>query len=193
MNGRRREIFFIKKHNGYNTVGTEQGNGRPYLIVTPNELLHKSPGALCVPLTTQEKRPLPQHCKIDCLGKESTVLCEQMRYIDETQFGDYYCTATDEEMAEVEKCLLEAVGISFESFINSNEIVKKLANAEKEISKLTDLLESRDAEMSALSTDVDAKTKAIVDEKDAEIARLQKEIEKLKIQAEAYIGLIKSA
>ncbi len=192
MNGRRGEIFFIKKYNGH-TVGSEQGNGRPYLIVTPNELLHKSPGALCVPLTTQEKRPLPQHCKIDCLGKVSTVLCEQMRYIDETQFGDYYCTATDEEMAEVEKCLLEAVGISFESFINSNETVKKLVNAEKEISKLSDLLESRNAEMSALSTDADAKTKAIVDEKDAEITRLQKEIEKLKIQAEAYIGLIKSA
>jgi phage host-nuclease inhibitor protein Gam len=54
------------------------------------------------------------------------------------------------------------------------------------------LLESRNAEISALSTDADAKAKAIDDEKNAEIARLQKEIEKLKIQAEAYIGLIKS-
>lgn len=190
MNGRRGEIFFIKK---YNAVGSEQGAGRPFLIVTPNELLHKSPGALCVPLTTQQKRPLPQHCEIDCLGRRSIALCEQMRYIDESQFGDYYCTCNDEEMAEVEKCLLEAVGISFESFINSNETIKKLASAEKEISQLTSLLESRNAEISALSTDADAKTKAIIDEKDAEIASLNKEIEKLKIQAEAYIGIIKSA
>lgn len=189
MNGRRGEIFFIKKRN---IVGSEQGTGRPFLIVTPNELLHKSPGALCVPLTTQQKRPLPQHCEIDCLGKLSTALCEQMRYIDESQFGDYYCTATDEEMAEVEKCLLEAVGISFESFISSDETAKKLVNAEKEISRLRDLLESKDAEISALSTGADAKANATISEKDAEIAALQKEIEKLKIQAEAYIGLIKS-
>lgn len=109
IEAKRGDIYFVK--NFFNPVGSEQAAGRPFLVVSPNAILVNSPGALCVPLTTRPKKSLPQHTDIDCLGRISTALCEQMRYIDESNFGHYYCTATNKEMARVDRCLLEAVGV----------------------------------------------------------------------------------
>lgn len=111
MNVRRGEIYFISKF-GDPSVGTEIRQGRPFLVVSPNNMTKNGRGALCVPLTLQEKPPIAQHCSIDTFGKDSTVLCEQIRYIDESYFGSYYATATASEMDEVDRCLLAAVGIS---------------------------------------------------------------------------------
>lgn len=170
MNCRRGEIFFADGYKQIDQNGVEQNmRGRPFLIVSPDMMLYKSHGALCVPLTTQEKKPLPQHCKIDCLGRESIALCEQIRYMSEDRFGNYYCTVTDEEMAEVEKCLLEAVGISSSVLSQSGDS----ESMRKEVARITEGFEVQIAA------------------KDAEIKDLQKEIEMLKIKEQAYISIIK--
>lgn len=179
MNVRRGEIFYtFRSPQGY--IGTEQEDGRPCIVVSPNRLTQNGRGALCVPLTTQEKKPLPQHCKINCRGTISTALCEQLRYVDESKFGDYYLTLTDEEMAELDKCLLEAVGIPSEVLAQIG-LADELAKAKAKIEELEGRLTAQ-----TLGT---ATTNS---EKDAEIETLKKEVEKLKIQAEAYINIIKS-
>lgn len=179
MDVRRGEIFYIfKTPGGYN--GTEQEDGRPFIVISPDRMTQNGHGALCVPLTTQDKKPLPQHCKIDCRGTISTALCEQIKYIDESKFGDYFLTLSDEEMAEVNKCLLEAVGLP-SSLLEQAGVVKELAKAKEKIKDLEGQLIAQ-----TLGT---ATTNS---EKDAEIEALRKEVEKLKIQAEAYISIIKS-
>ena len=178
MNVRRGEIFYIFR-DPRDTYGTEQADGRPFIVISPDVITKNGHGALCVPLTTQDKKPLPQHCKIDCRGVISTALCEQIKYIDESKFGDYFLTLTDEEMEAVNKCLLEAVGLPSE-LLDQAGLADELAEAKREVKKLEGQLASR------------APGPVTNSDKDAEIAGLKKEIEKLKIQAEAYINIIKS-
>ena len=168
MNCRRGEIFFINKFNDP-SVGSEQRQGRPFLVVSPNNMTKNGRGALCVPLTLQEKPPLSQHCKIDTFGKDATVLCEQIRYIDESYFGSYFATATDGEMAEVNKCLMEAVGIPSSVLLQSGDA----EGVRKEVTRITERFETQIAA------------------KDAEIRDLQKKIEALEIKEQAYISIIK--
>lgn len=179
MNARRGEVFYIKRYEN-DTVGTEQDSGRPFLVVSPDNRTASSGGALCVPLTTQPKRPLPQHCEVICKYQTSTVLCEQLRYIDESRFGDYCCTLTDAEMARVEGCLLEAVGISARVLTQSGDAVE-LAEARARIRELERQLLTRGRGPSPQDA-----------EKDAEIAALKKEVEKLRIREEAYLSIIKT-
>lgn len=163
MNCRRGEIYFIDKFNNSESVDSEQRQGRPYLVISPNRMIVNARGALCVPLTLQEKVPMATHCKIEASGKTATVLCEQIRYIDEQYFASYNGTATDEEMAEVEKCILAAVGIS-----------------------------SPDTPHPQLGTDTLSRATIKIQELERQLKEKEKEIERLKIKEEAYISLIKS-
>lgn len=147
MNVRRGEIYFITKFNDP-TVGSEQRQGRPFLIVSPNNMVKNGRGALCVPLTLQDKKPLAQHCVIDTFGKESTVLCEQIRYIDEVYFGSYYATATEAEMAEVDRCLMAAVGVSPEVF--TGDVARLTEQYRAQMSDLTGRLKEAQAEIERL-------------------------------------------
>lgn len=177
MNARRGEVFYIKKFEG-DTVGSEQDNGRPYLVVSPDGMATRSRGALCAPLTTQPKKDLPQHCEVICKYQTSTVLCEQLRYIDESRFGDYCATLTAAEMAKVDGCLLEAVGIPAEVLTRSGNAVA-LAEARDRI---------RDLERQLI---VQRNKEPVVDSaKDAEIEALKKEVERLKLREESYINLL---
>lgn len=131
-NIKRGDIYYIQKCD---TIGTEQAGGRPFVIVSPNELLKNGHGALCVPLTTQYKKPLPQHTVTYGTGTPSTVLCEQMRYVDELLFGDYCGAVSEEEMEAINKCLLAAVGVSKE-FESNKQYQKEINEKNVEIIKL---------------------------------------------------------
>ena len=70
-------------------IGSEQGGRRPVVIIQ-NDLgnLH-APTVIAVPLTGSSGKPaLPTHVRIPRgeggLWRESTVLCEQVRYLDLT-------------------------------------------------------------------------------------------------------------
>lgn len=166
MNVRRGEIYFITKFNDP-SVGTEIRQGRPFLVVSPNNMTKNARGALCVPLTLQEKPPIAQHCNIDTFGKDSTVLCEQIRYIDESYFGSYYATATASEMAAVDRCLMAAVGVSPEVLSGDAAAIRAEANRLAEIQR------------------------AQISELNDKLGEAQAEIERLKIKEEAYISIIR--
>lgn len=178
---KRGDVFFIDK---YPTVGTEQTPGRPFIVVSPNEMLHKGSGALCVPLTTKEKRPLPQHFEVDCLGKKSTALCEQLRYIDESYFGDYYCSLDELEMEALNRALKAAVGIDFSVADSTTDESQECLDAKSKIKKLEDVLKDKDEKISSLTEELA--------ERDETIKNLKTENDKLLIKIEAYKEIIKS-
>lgn len=101
----RGEIFYIRNESEYS--GNVQGGGRPAVIISNDIGNNAGPILEVVYLTTQEKKPLPTHVKINSSKYPSTVLCEQ---IDTVNIG---------------------IGIN----IKSNDLVKKWAEAANEAVK----------------------------------------------------------
>ena len=80
------DIFFFDKGP---TVGTEQHGGRPGIIVSNNTGNIHSENVLVVYTTTQPKADLPTHVTINSIGKESTVLCEQIHTLSTKKILKY--------------------------------------------------------------------------------------------------------
>lgn len=70
----RGEIFYIRNESEYS--GNVQGGGRPAVIISNDIGNNAAPILEVVYLTTQEKKPLPTHVKINSSKYPSTVLCE---------------------------------------------------------------------------------------------------------------------
>lgn len=83
MQIRRGEIYYA---NLEPVVGSEQGGERPVLIVQNDTGNRFSPTTIIAPITsrTTKKALFPTHIRIsaDCLVKDSVVLLEQIRVID---------------------------------------------------------------------------------------------------------------
>lgn len=74
-------------------IGSMQGGTRPCVIVDNHMACAFSPCIHCVPLTSQDKKDLPLHYKLDktecdALDKDSIALCEQYTLIDKSQLMD---------------------------------------------------------------------------------------------------------
>ena len=68
----RGEIFYIRNESEYS--GNVQGGGRPAVIISNDIGNNAGPILEVVYLTTQEKKPLPTHVKINSSKYPSTVL-----------------------------------------------------------------------------------------------------------------------
>lgn len=133
MDIRRGEIYFIKRGENY---GCEIESGRPAIIVS-NERMNKfSEVAEVVYLTTQPKKDLPTHVKINATGITSTALCEQITTVSAERIGDYKATCSAEEMKGIDKALLDSIGVE-------QTVIQRTANSEYELYKklYEDLLE----------------------------------------------------
>lgn len=96
---------------------SEQGGVRPVLIVQNNYGNKYSPTTIVCAITSQEKKNLPTHIKlniedIDKLKKNSIVLTEQIMTIDKNKLKDYVGSIDDLTMMKVEN----ALNISFGMF-----------------------------------------------------------------------------
>ena len=71
-------------------VGSMQGGVRPCVIVDNRMACVFSPCIHCVPLTSQDKKHMPLHYKLNGHGlyKESTALCEQYTLVDKSQLTE---------------------------------------------------------------------------------------------------------
>lgn len=87
------------------TKGSEQGGTRPCLIISNNKGNRYSPTVVGIPITSHKKDFDITHVTIDCLKKESYVLCEQIRNIDKSRIKEYICDLDDISMQEVEEKL----------------------------------------------------------------------------------------
>lgn len=82
-------------------------------------------------LTTQEKKPLPTHVKINSSKYPSTVLCEQIDTVNKDKVGDYIGQCSMAEMKKIDAALAVSIGIGIN--IKSNDLVKKWAEAANEV------------------------------------------------------------
>ena len=93
-------------------TGSEQGGGRPAIIVSNDVGNEYSQVVEVVFLTTREKKPLPTHVAINSAKYPSTALCEQIDSVDKERIGDYINEISQAEMKNIERALLVSLDIS---------------------------------------------------------------------------------
>lgn len=91
-------------------TGSEQNGGRPALIVSNDMANEHAPIVTIVWLTTQDKKPLPTHCKVKAT-EMSTALCENVTTVSKERVGGFIRSATSAEMEEVDRCIMAALGL----------------------------------------------------------------------------------
>lgn len=104
----RGDIVYVNCDN--DCVGSEQQGSRPAVIVSNNKCNEHSPVIEVVYLTTQKKTWLPTHATVKA-RTPSTALCEQVVSISKSKIGNYIRTCTDNEMREIDKCLLVSLAL----------------------------------------------------------------------------------
>ena len=129
---RRGDIFYIRKSG--RSIGSEQNQGRPAVVVS-NDMANKySPVVEVVFLTTQEKTQLPTHVEVIC-KVPSTALCEQVHSIYADRLEDYIKTCTDEEMEAIDRALMISLGLTEKTDAGSLQN-DKLVDCSDEVVKL---------------------------------------------------------
>lgn len=127
---------FISKEVSECVYGAKKflrGGGRPAVIINNDIGNNAAPILEVVYLTTQEKKPLPTHVKINSSKYPSTVLCEQIDTVNKDKVGDYIGQCSMAEMKKIDAALAVSIGIGIN--IKSNDLVKKWAEAANEAVK----------------------------------------------------------
>ena len=106
---RRGDIYYIANHN---TCGAEIAKSRPAVIVSTDTLNATSDVVEVVFLTTQPKREMYTHVELNATGRQSTALCEQINAVSKLRVGDYIGCCSVEEMAAIDRALLESLGLA---------------------------------------------------------------------------------
>ena len=101
------DIYFC---NLSKTQGSVQSGERFCIVVSNNTGNIYSPTVMVVPCTTKKKHDLPTHFDI-MLYKNSTVLCQSILTIDKTQMERYYGRLSAEELTELNRRLIIALGL----------------------------------------------------------------------------------
>lgn len=81
-------------------------------------------------LTTQEKKPLPTHVKINSAKAPSTALCEQIATVNKGKVGKYIGECSPAEMKRIDEALAVSIGIGMK--FKSDALIKKWAEATEE-------------------------------------------------------------
>ena len=91
-------------------VGSEQGGVRPVLIIQNDVGNRHSPTVICAAITSQmNKAKLPTHVELHSdkydLAKDSVVLLEQLRTIDNKRLKDKVCHLDQQILLKIDKAL----------------------------------------------------------------------------------------
>jgi len=99
-------------------VGHEQGRSRPCVVIQNDVGNRFSSTTIIVPLTdaTHVKKPSPIYVPVKKgdggTAKDSFVLCDQIRTVDQQRFRRIYGTLSLETMDKVDKALMISIGLS---------------------------------------------------------------------------------
>lgn len=107
----RGQIYYVYPR-GYDYTGSEQGGGRPAIIVSNDVGNEYSSVVEVVFLTTREKKPLPTHVKIISARQPSIALCEQIETVDKGRIGNYINEVSQAELKGIEKAILISLDIA---------------------------------------------------------------------------------
>lgn len=113
MNIKRGDIYYADLAP---VVGSEQGGTRPVLIIQNDMGNRHSPTVIAAAITSKQgKNPLPTHIRMEdspCgLGRESTVLLEQVRTIDRARLKEYIGRAGRATMRDVDHAIAVSFGL----------------------------------------------------------------------------------
>lgn len=136
------EIYYISNPSSEN-YGTETQKDRPAIVVSSVIGDVSSSGVIVVFLTTKPKCFSDYHFTLHSSGRPSTALVEQMRYVDAGRIGDYIGTLNEEEMNNLDECILKVHNIEINKYRNL------LTDTKKEVEKLTEELAKRDVQIDA--------------------------------------------
>lgn len=102
------DIYYIYPDN---YIGSEQGGGRPAIVVSNDMGNRYAPIVSVVFLTTREKKAIPTHAAIQSTGRDSTALCEQVSTVSKERIGGFLVACSSDEMREVDRSLAAALGL----------------------------------------------------------------------------------
>lgn len=102
--------------------GNLQTQNRPHLIIGNNVGNRNSPILIVIPFTTEIKKEMPTHVKLDINGINNTLLCEQIKTVNNTELTNYIFTLDEESMNKVEEAILISLGMK-EVPIKSNDAI----------------------------------------------------------------------
>ncbi len=110
---RRGEIYWLELLAG---VGSEQTRRRPVVIVQNDAGNQFSPTTIVAAITSQpRRRAYPFQVSFAAtesgLGRDGTVLCEQLRTIDQSRLGSQAGVLSAEKMREVDRALHLSLGL----------------------------------------------------------------------------------
>jgi mRNA interferase MazF len=98
-------------------VGHEQGKSRPCVVVQNDVGNRFASTTIIVPLTgaARVKAPSPIYVPVN-MGdggtiKDSCILCDQIRVVDQSRFGKVYGALSPETMSNVDTALLVSLGL----------------------------------------------------------------------------------
>lgn len=103
MSFKRGDIYYVEKSV---FTGSEQGSGRPAIIVSNDKNNEFSSTVEVVYLTTQPKKDLPTHVVIRSVARERIAICEQITTVAVERIGSYKGRVTETEMANLEIAML---------------------------------------------------------------------------------------
>jgi mRNA interferase MazF len=98
-------------------VGHEQGRSRPCVVVQNDVGNRFASTTMIVPLTdaARVKAPSPIYVPVKMgdggTTKDSFILCDQIRVVDQSRFGKIYGALAPETMARVDAALLISLGL----------------------------------------------------------------------------------
>ena len=99
------EIYLADLSDG---CGSEQGGTRPVVIVQNDVGNRYSPTTIVCPITSKKKKTIPTHVFVapgEGVEKDSTVLCEQIRAVDQQRLIKKLGAIRAQKMGEIkEKC-----------------------------------------------------------------------------------------
>jgi len=124
---RRGDMFYANLNP---TIGSEQGDVRPVLVVQNNAGNAHSPTVVVVPITRNlNKKALPTHVILpqsSGLESDSLALVEQIRTIDRSRLAGYIGYISGNVQAEIDKALLVCVGIESRRSVKGEMLVLTL-------------------------------------------------------------------
>lgn len=153
----RGEIYWVRVDSGF---GSEQGVGRPGLIITNNRVNTGSDVVVIAWLTTQQK-DTPFNVLTFATGKRSFIMCNQITTVDKTRLGKCIGVLPSDEIAKVEDILEDHLDLGYvdDSALKEKETEIAALEAEKadlraEIATLKAQLEAKEDDKTSHEVEV---------------------------------------
>ena len=117
MNMYRGDIFYMENTDG---------NEKPVIIITPDEILEKNPDYVyTILMTTKEKDQAHTHVEVMC-KVPSVALCERIYRVNVDRIGEYIRSCTKEEIQKVDEAIMLTLGIAGNNNAADQERIKQL-------------------------------------------------------------------